>query len=272
MNNEKYSITADFLKHSGRRLFYLLLEPTDVPAHTSVLFLHPFAEEMHKSRRTVSSQARALAAAGYTVMLLDLSGSGDSSGDFSEASWEIWLEDAGCALDTLMKRSAAPVTLWGLRLGALLAGELSQGRNDLKKLILWQPVLSGEQQIDQFLRLETAGLALNSHVTFDRNILWNELRSGRSLEIAGYELSSTMVLEMAKSRLKDMKPGCPVAWIEIGNLLNNGPSTGSQSAIAHWQDTGVELESTQVQGSPFWRISDAVDSAALETATLKAFG
>ena len=145
MSPGKCSITADFLEHQGRKLFYLLLEPANVQAHSSILYLPPFAEEMHKSRRLVACQARELAAAGYNVMLLDLTGCGDAGGDFVDASWQIWLQDASFAIQTLTERHPGLLMLWGLRLGALLACELAQGRSDIHKLVLWQPVLNGEQ-------------------------------------------------------------------------------------------------------------------------------
>jgi alpha/beta superfamily hydrolase len=42
------------------------------------------AEELNKSRHVAAAQARAFAAAGYSVLQIDLYGCGDSSGDFGE--------------------------------------------------------------------------------------------------------------------------------------------------------------------------------------------
>jgi exosortase A-associated hydrolase 2 len=272
MNREEYSIKGNFLEHQGRKLFYLLLEPTAVEAHSSILFLPPFAEEMNKSRHIVASQARELAAAGNRVMLLDLTGCGDAGGDFLDASWQIWLQDAMFAADTLVTMGAGPLNLWGLRLGALLACELSRTRADVQKLMLWQPVLNGEQQIDQFLRLRTVSTAVNSTVTFDRKTLWSELRAGRSMEIAGYELSSSMALEMAKARLSDLKPVChKVHWLEIGALSRDSFSVASESVIAHWEEQGGEVDKGSVLGDPFWRTVDAVINLSLQQSTSEAF-
>ena len=84
----------------------------------SLLYLHPFAEEMHKSRRMAAMQARALAGAGYAVLQMDLMGCGDSAGDFSDACWSVWLDDARLCHDWLHTKTATPVTVWGLRSGA----------------------------------------------------------------------------------------------------------------------------------------------------------
>ena len=140
MGLRKYSIDADFLEHQGRNLFHLLLRPTDGATRGSILFLPPFAEEMHKSRGVVASQARRFAAQGYNVLLLDLTGCGDSSGDFADASWQLWREDAIAGVDRLSSISEAPLTLWGLRMGALLACDLAVRLSRLVQLVLWQPL------------------------------------------------------------------------------------------------------------------------------------
>jgi uncharacterized protein len=271
MNPGKCSIKADFFEHQGRKLFYLLLQPVRPTVYGSVLFLPPFAEEMHKSRRIVAAQAREIAAAGYNVMLLDLTGCGDSGGDFVDATWQIWLQDAAYAAHTLVDLAAGPLTLWGLRMGALLACELSQERSDIEKLILWQPVLNGEQQIDQFLRLRTAAAVAGNPVTFDRKTLWNELRSGRSLEIAGYTLSPGLALQLAKARLNDVNPRCPVNWLEVGNSPTSSFSVASANVLTHWREQGIQVQSEYVFGEPFWRTIDAEVNPLLQSNTLDIF-
>ena len=262
-----YRISTDFLVCEGRRLFTVLLEPEGTPVCGSVLFLAPFAEEMHKSRRTVALQARAMAAAGYNVMLLDLSGCGDSSGSFADASWSAWKEDAHYAVSVLTDRVAQPVTLWGLRFGALLACELAQELPDIERLLMWQPTLNGEQYIDQFLRFELAGQALKGESGFDRAGLWNELRSGRSLDVAGYELSSQLGLGISHVRLGNLKPDCPVIWMDVGNPAARQPTIASKTVIDRWQEQGVSVLWMSAEGESFWRNVDAADSPALLSAT-----
>jgi len=63
----------------------------------ALVYIHPFAEEMNRSRRMAALQARALAAQGIGVLLLDLHGCGDSAGDFGDASWDGWLRDIAAA-------------------------------------------------------------------------------------------------------------------------------------------------------------------------------
>jgi exosortase A-associated hydrolase 2 len=271
MKPDRCDIKGDFLEHQGRKLFYLLFEPTLVKAHSTILYLPPFAEEMNKSRRIVSMQARELADQGNRVMLLDLTGCGDAGGDFLDASWQIWLEDAMFAADALAALDTGPLRVWGLRLGALLACELSQLRSDIHSLMLWQPVLNGEQQVDQFLRLRTVASAVNSTLTFDRKALWNELRAGRSLEIAGYELSPALALEMAGARISDLSPRCSTHWLEIGVSTEGAFPVSSESVISRWREDGVQIIADYVQCDPFWRTIDAGINASLQRVTSAAF-
>src|SRR5436190_21776504 len=93
----------------------------------AMLYLHPFAEEMNKSRRMAAMQARALAAAGWTVLQLDLFGCGDSEGEFGSASWTQWLDDAAAAIEWLDADTGSTPALWGVRTGCLLTVQAMQG-------------------------------------------------------------------------------------------------------------------------------------------------
>ncbi len=256
-------IAAGFLQHPQRQIFHVLLQPESGESCGAVLFLHPFTEEMHKSRRTVAAQARLLAAQGFTVMLLDLTGCGDGDGDFVDARWETWLEDASVALQCLRDCDAGPVTVWGLRLGALLACELESRDKDLKQLVLWQPVLNGEQQIDQFLRLRVAAGAVAEGSSFDRKTLWSELRDGKTLEVAGYELSSELAMAISGVRLHDLTPACPVLWLEVTPTAGRQIALPSRNVIAHWEDHSVRVDARALSGEAFWRNHDASINADL---------
>jgi exosortase A-associated hydrolase 2 len=153
------------LRDSGARLleaFYLPVEPGQrlcILHHASdgatsrrggVLYVHPFAEEMNKSRRMAALQARAFAASGWDVLLMDLHGCGDSSGDFGDATWSLWQDDVEAGLRWLAARNDGPVWIWGLRVGALLAATVAARTSHAHPLLLWQPTVSGHRFIQQF--------------------------------------------------------------------------------------------------------------------------
>src|SRR5688572_7026689 len=137
--------------------FCILHRPADAQrSRGAVLFVHPFAEEMNRCRRMAALQARAFAEAGWTVLQMDLFGCGDSAGDFSAASWQAWLDDVVDAAAWLRENSGERLVIWGLRAGCLLAAQAARRIEPAADLVLWQPVSSGKQFLQQFLRLKLA--------------------------------------------------------------------------------------------------------------------
>jgi alpha-beta hydrolase superfamily lysophospholipase len=66
---------AFFLPAASGQRFCLFHQPDSLTAaRGAVVYVHPFAEEMNKSRRMAALQAKALAAAGYAVLQIDLHG------------------------------------------------------------------------------------------------------------------------------------------------------------------------------------------------------
>src|SRR5262245_16378618 len=140
-----------FFLPSGRGERFCVFYPAAGAPLGSVLSIHPFAEEMNKSRRMAALQARAFAARGYTVLQIDLMGCGESSGNFSEARWALWKDDVRTAHHWLRSHVGGAVHLWGLRLGALLAADCACERDPgFASLLMWQPVISGAQFMTQF--------------------------------------------------------------------------------------------------------------------------
>ena len=195
-----------YLDGSAGSLFCLLLTPAEAATPAgSFLYLPPFAEEANRSRRMAVLQGRRLAARGWAVLLLDPFGTGDSAGGFGEAGWEIWLDDASRAASWLTKRwPNAPVVLWGLRLGALLAADLAaQDPKRYDRLLFWQPVLRGDRFVVQFLRLRVAAAMAAGEKENIKN-LRDSLAGGELVEIAGYELSSRLVTSIERLRLAEI--------------------------------------------------------------------
>ena len=119
--------------------------------------LPPFAEELNKSRRMLSLAARALQSAGIEVLLIDLFGTGDSGGDFGDATLAIWRDDLRRGAAWLAERGVARLDVLAVRGGALLLEDLAPPPGvDHGRVVLWQPVTSGRLLIAQFLRLRVA--------------------------------------------------------------------------------------------------------------------
>ncbi|MCX7193031.1 MAG: hydrolase 2, exosortase A system-associated [Proteobacteria bacterium] len=247
-----FEIEPFFLNGGHGALFCIHYSPAITPAKGSILYLHPFAEEMHKSRRMAALQARSFAAAGYAVLQVDLTGCGDSFGDFSDATWGKWLDDARTA-HAWLSETTGTVRLWGLRTGASLAIELASTLPEVAGLLLWQPVVNGELYLNQFLRIKTAGEMLNnSQSPGGTKALRARLDAGESIEVGGYMLNATMARNLIHLKLAGLPPPCPVVWLEIGIEDSDTTLTASQSLINTWRSAGVSVNTRTFKGEPFW--------------------
>ncbi len=248
-----------FLAGAAGRLFCVFVGPVPhAPRRGGVLFFPPFAEEANKSRRQVMLQARELAAAGYGVLFVDLYGTGDSEGDFSQGRWDVWRADLVAGLRWLEREAYSPVVLWGLRWGSLLAADVARDLGERPRLLLWQPVLDGRQHNDQFIRMRVASSMLSGGPRVTVQDLRRALGCGESVEVAGYTLHPDLVSGTDDRNLATILPpiGCVVDWIEIVGDQDAGVSVGSQRAIARWRDTGVEVRPATIVGQQFWATTE----------------
>lgn len=236
----------------------------------AILYVHPFAEEMNKSRRMAALGARALAAHGYAVLQIDLLGCGDSSGDLADASWNAWLDDVALGRRWLQQRHGVAADLWGLRLGATLAAQAVAQLDCHPDLLLWQPVVSGSQHLTQFLRLKLAATAIGGNGTrVDTKALRESLARGEAIEVAGYRLPAPVALPMDEARLT--LPGGyagRVRWLEVGPGEEVTLAPASRQAIAALEAQGAQVDAACVSGLPFWQTTEIAEVGVLVDATV----
>jgi exosortase A-associated hydrolase 2 len=244
-----------------------------------VLFCHPFAEELNTTRRTVARQARALAEAGFAVMQIDLLGCGDSSGNFADATWPVWVADLQLAHAWLSDQQPAtgPLWLWGLRAGALLASDLAATLPEPANLLFWQPFTSGQQQLQQFLRLHSAGqwLAGDQKGTVKKiDTPAQQLAQGQLVHIAGYPLSPVLAQGMAASKLQPPANQAPgrLVWLELGTQAASTPALSpvAEQHVAEWQQVGWQVSAQTVATPAFWQTVETEAAPELTPATLAA--
>lgn len=264
-----------FLDRPDGRLFAILHQPGSQAATASVLYLPPFAEEMNRSRRMAALQARRLAAEGCRVLLLDPLGCGDSAGDFADATWECWIDDAAAAIDWLFIEAGAPVTLWGLRLGGVLAAEAARRRPErVSRLVLWQPVASGRTMLTRFLRVRVAAALTGGGERETTQSLRQRLAEGAAVEIAGYALNPDLAASLDGIGLASLRPPPSVAidWLEIVAAPDRPVSPASQEVIDAWRVAGSALSVHTVVGEPFWSIQETTIATAVLAETTRILG
>ncbi len=267
-----------FIDRPHGRLFAIHHPPSGAAAQgdggrEAVVYIHPFAEEMNQSRRMAALHAEALAGLGHGVLMLDLTGCGDSTGEFADARWETWRDDvvAGCRwLGALGYRR---ITLWGLRLGAALAVETACAEPGIcHRLVLWQPVVSGRSLLTQFLRLRIAA-EMGSDGGETTKSMRGALGKGDTLEIAGYELTPELAgaLDNVDLAGAELPHGIGLDWIEIVPQADRGPAPASQRVIERWREAGSPPTVETVEGAAFWSIQETTLVPALIERTTSLF-
>lgn len=207
------------------------------PQRAPVLLLPPLHEEMNRSRVQLRRIGEHLQALGHSVLLGDLSGTGDSAGEFGEASLDRWRADVDVLFDHLQTgHGAAPVAV-ALRGGALLIPARC------RHWIAAFPLASGQQQIQLWLRQRLyMGRFQGEDIDRDR-LLETWRRDG--IELAGYALSAALLAELEPARLPlAAKPvtGHVLEWQQAQ------PSPSFAAAVAK-----ASLQWRSLSGPAFWQ-------------------
>lgn len=259
----------DFVDAPSGRLFCLRVLPDGAPCGY-VCHLPAFAEEMNKARHMVARAAWAMAEAGWQVVIVDPLGTGDSAGDFADAAWQNWVQDAAWCRTALHDVGAhLPWVWWGLRSGALLASAASREAGG-DGLLLWQPVVSGKQFLTQFLRLKLASESLaGADKGVDTKQLRAELAAGRHVEVGGYALSPDLAAGLEAATLEPPS-GMPIAWLELSAREQPELLPASRQRVEALQAQGHVLQTQAMAGLPFWQTLEIAEVPALVDASVQA--
>lgn len=267
--------TPFFLPRGEQQLFCMHYPHAGGACRGAVLYAPPFGEEMNKSRRAAAMLARRLAAQGFQVLQIDLSGCGDSSGELADARWADWQADLAAGATWLAQRSAgAPMYLIGLRLGALLALQMAAAPTvPVAGVILWQPVTGGDAYLTQLLRLRLAGDMMDGTTAGGGTAaLRASLQAGETLEVAGYALSSALAADLSALDAASLAPGCPVTWFELAATEGKALSPAAARLAAAWEQKGVKVSASVVQSPAFWTSAEIEECPALIDATCAQLG
>jgi uncharacterized protein len=250
----------------------------------NVVYVHPLAEEMNKSRRMVAQQARALNRAGFAVLQIDLLGCGDSSGDFGDATWAAWVDDIVQACRWLGSQSSsttasdasggngepADLWLWGLRSGCLLAADAARQLQEPCRFLFWAPVQAGKPLLQQFLRLKVAGDMLTGNAKGIMEGMRQKLAAGDAVEVAGYALNPALASGLELAKLAPPNIPTRLEWLELYTRSDAALTPATLQGFGLWQSAGFTSRCHRVTGPSFWQTTEIEDAPDLITATLAA--
>jgi exosortase A-associated hydrolase 2 len=267
--------TPFFLQGRAGPLFCLHFPAaTDGRAARAILVLPPFLEELNKCRRMLALGARALQSIGRDVLLVDLYGTGDSAGDFADASLAVWRADLACAASWLAARGATHLDILAVRAGALLLREIELPAGVKRgRVALWQPVLSGKLLMSQMLRLRLVeGIADGAGKRLSAPDVRTMLRNDGRIEVGGYELTENLVsaLEELADPLQGAEQWERLTVLEVASEGVTELSAASRHAVEALRLRGVGVGTKVVSGEPFWATPEIAIVPALLDATVVA--
>jgi alpha/beta superfamily hydrolase len=185
----------------GKRLFGCYHAPqSKAPRDCGVILCYPMAQEYIRSHRTYRQLAYHLSKFGFPVLRFDFYGCGDSEGNCDEGRIPQWLADVGSAIYEIRERCGPiKICLVGLRLGGTLAMMVAAERGDIDGIVLWDPVLSGPDYIEELATLHQErarhSLGKTTHGTMTEG----------PTEILGFPLTDLLLTDLQKIDLLSIR-------------------------------------------------------------------
>jgi pimeloyl-ACP methyl ester carboxylesterase len=199
----------------------------------AVLLCYPWGQEYIRAHRAMRRLASLLAGGRRHVMRFDYFGTGDSMGDSQDVSLSGCEKDIETAIEELRDTSGATrVVLVGLRLGATLAARVAaRNKKTVEALILWDPVVSGPEYIEELLGSTQSAVA------------GTEVR-----EVRGFPLTNTFADELRAIDLLALLPSLPAQT----RMIVSAPLPSHEALRAELDRLGRPGALEQVEALQAW--------------------
>jgi alpha/beta superfamily hydrolase len=257
-----YATPSDqrLLFSSADQRLYGAFNPADRPGNKPVIvFCNSFGAGHFVTVRMEALAARMVARRGYPAFRYHPRGHGDSTGNFSDVTFEGLVEDALSAAEYARRVSGASEVVWvAVRFGTLVAAEAMRRRDYTAALALWEPVHRARDYFRSLLRRvlfhETAN-GRRPDVTVDDLLL--RLEREESVALPGSWLHhaiyrSAIDSDLAGS-LEDWSGPTLVAQIQRRSQL----SPDNAALVAALERRGSKATFASVADQPEW---DGIDS------------
>jgi exosortase A-associated hydrolase 1/exosortase A-associated hydrolase 2 len=263
-----------FYLHGSKGPLLAIYYPPRAKPHSlgDILFVPPFAEEMNRCRAMVSMQARAFSRLGIGTLVLDPTGTGDSCGNSSDGTWDQWHDDLKQGIEWLRRSANGCSTLWGARLGAIMATELAAEDPGIDRLLFWQPVVQGKAHFTQFLRIRIAAEMAHRDGIKTTDELRKLSAANESIEVSGYRVGPDLARRLDEIRLPSAPnlPAVRLTWFEVLSAEDIAVPPGNAKMIEDYRSGDVAIAFERVIGPPFWQIHERTLALELIEATTRA--
>ena len=188
---ESEVIKPAYLNLGDKQLFTCIHYPAINSSKKGVMICNPIGHEYQNYHRPLKQLAQLLSQNGYPVMRFDYYGSGDSSGETTELTLSHCLTDIDVIVKSFKSQSLLDeICLVGARIGSSLALKYAEQYGDIAELVLWSPLGSGAEYLQQ---LSTLSQQQNIPYSIDYQC---QQTPNTSLELFGHQLSDQLLNEI----------------------------------------------------------------------------
>lgn len=247
---------AFFLKNRDYQLRAFIHLPAQTNFSKGLIFCHPYGEEKQESYRVFVNLARQVARRGVAVLRFDLFGTGDSEGEWEEATVSHWLSDITAAIDWLRADGRLETLgLLGLRFGGTLASLVAENDNSIRFLVLLNPIVNVEAYIYDSLRSNlSTQMVLYKKIKLNREQLLSKLMEGERINLDGYLLTKEFY-ESAKQinllrDIKNFRGKCLIVELSGEKSVKQNPELLSLHSVYLKNNSNATRISLSIH--PFW--------------------
>ena len=221
-----------------------------------VVLCYPIINEYLRAHRAFVRLATQLATEGFHVLRFDYFGCGDSYGDDDDGSLTEWSENLVTAIDELKHGcDASHICLIGLRMGATLAMLAAKNRNDIDTMVLWEPIVNGDEYLREIKRLHLESAVIEGLQKVGKG----QSDSDYHLDILGFRIPELMLEEFRKLDLLSMTKS-PAKRIL---LFESSDDYDRREFMKHLQHLSPEVEEEYVSCPSIWLEGDNESYAGL---------
>ena len=236
---------------SQKPLFGIYHQPDPGPYRAcGVVLCNPMGDEYVQGHRAFRQLAIHLARAGFHVLRFDYYGCGDSGGESDEGHIIQWRNDVASAIDELKDISGIPmVSLVGARLGASLAALVGFLRNDVKSVVLWEPIVNGKKYVEELIATHQKWLSQHEWVKDSVIIEKHDHENNGQLELLGFPLTYALRRDLENIELMSTER-CEVKQLLILEAEGNSDAL---DVSKHLTTLGVQVDYETTSGPQLWR-------------------
>jgi len=223
--------------------------PAENDRRFGILLCYPVGQEHIRAHRAFKQMAERLCLNGFHVMRFDYYGTGDAWGDETDTDIFRWHKDIKEAVDVLQEYGDLyDISVVGMRLGAALAMEVASNMDDIKNVLLWDPVINGKHYLSEIKKIHKKWIS--------DLLLKPPLDVLSESEILGFYHSEKMINSIQLIDLHNLQSES----IKTIHFLISNTDSKENRYMSFCQDQGISCTKKVVENAKVWKKGSDMDS------------